>query len=86
MPTLAQLRGHAAHVPPWAWAVLVVIAAAGVLVWHQWYTTRGEGDAWLDPEQPPPNIGTSVVPAERARRRPYPPSLVAMPECPAGDC
>ena len=88
MLTLSQLRTRLGQVPVWAWVAAVAVGGAGLLVWHEWANTRGEGEQWLDPEQPPPNIdaAAALLPADRARRRPYPSSLIGMPECPAGDC
>lgn len=87
----ASVRARLAVTPIWAWVGFVLLASAGVLVWHEWANREQahEEAAWLDPEQPLPNLDQvtqQAPPATRARTRAYPPTLADWPHSKVGNC
>lgn len=90
----------AASAPPYVWMALAVVVAGAVLIWHK-FGQDPEDTNWLDPGQPPINVGVdfnTTIPGQswtapgapdtgRRATKPYPfNSLMQHPECWVGDC
>lgn len=79
MDTLRQM-------PAWAWMLVGLLAAVGVLAWYRWMDDQPDDASWLDDDQPP--LQASAMPEllpVRARQRLYPPSLRLFEDSHVGD-
>lgn len=74
--------------PPWVWFLAVLIAGVGLVVAHHWYMTSPDEESWLDADQPALNLDAvaEAIPQYRAKRRPYPGTLMDWPCSKVGDC
>jgi hypothetical protein len=75
-------------VPAGGWLAGAVLVGLVVLVWHDWQSTAGDEDSWLDPGQPALQLDapSAHIPSIRPRQRCYPDTVASWGDSTIGDC